>query len=137
VKKHQLKAIQSGMLKAGLAEGIQTAADSNGGGNAQFKAMAGKFALNIYTSGLDKSDEFEADRLGVVIAARGGYSPYGLVGVLQTLSLNSQDNAMKLLLATHPSPNDRLDQLAAAMSDKMDNLPNKVDDVPRFAKIKH
>src|SRR5260370_10730485 len=56
--------------------------------------------------GLDKDDEFEADRMGVVIAARAGYDPYGLPSVLQMLqSLNPQDSSLALMFATHPDPN--------------------------------
>jgi predicted Zn-dependent protease len=34
----------------------------------------------VFARGLDKSAEFEADQIGIVLAARAGYSPYGLVG---------------------------------------------------------
>lgn len=37
----------------------------------------------MYARGLGKDDEFEADRMGIVIAARAGYDPYGLPAVLQ------------------------------------------------------
>ena len=59
--------------------------------------------------GLDKSDELEADRLGVVIAARGGYDAYGLPAVLQTLqAMNAADSALALMFKTHPAPGERL-----------------------------
>ena len=35
-------------------------------------------AKEVLLRGLDKGDEFEADRMGVVIAARAGYDPFGL-----------------------------------------------------------
>lgn len=68
----------------------------------------------VSTRGLDKGDEYEADRMGVVIAARAGYDPYGLPTVLQTLeALNAQDSALALLFETHPAPSARLDALEA------------------------
>ena len=46
-------------------------------------------AQNMYSSGLDKTDEYEADRLGVVYAARAGYDPYGLPRVLSNYAANA------------------------------------------------
>jgi predicted Zn-dependent protease len=72
---------------------------------------------------LDKQAEFEADRMGVVLAARAGYDPFGLPAVLQDLTqFASDDGAVSLLFKTHPRPEDRLTQLAAAMGDRFDRL---------------
>ena len=87
----------------------------------------------MYTKGLDKEDEYEADRMGVVIAARSGYSPYGLVGVLQTLSgRDAKSKGFSLLFKTHPSPVSRLEKLDAAMGTALDAVPTQ-EDVPQFA----
>jgi predicted Zn-dependent protease len=72
------------------------------------------FGTEMYGRGLDKSDEMEADRLGVAIAARGGYDSYGLPSVLQTLqAMNPEDSALALMFKTHPSPAERLDALGS------------------------
>ena len=73
----------------------------------------------VYSAGLDKSDEYEADRLGVVYAARAGYHPYGLPRVLMTLSELPPDAGLELLFATHPLPAARLEALEEAMDDKL------------------
>jgi len=66
----------------------------------------------LFSRGLDKGDELEADRLGVVIAARGGYDAYGLPSVLQALqAMNPQDSGVALMFKTHPAPAERLDAL--------------------------
>ena len=53
----------------------------------------------------------------MVLAARAGYDPYGLLSVLQTLeSVDPKSSSMQLLLATHPSPKDRIDTLSQAMA---------------------
>ncbi len=71
----------------------------------------------LYARGLDKSDEFEADRIGVVLSARAGYDPYGLPAVLTTLSsADPTDNFLTLLTKTHPLPQVRLDRLAAGLA---------------------
>lgn len=66
----------------------------------------------IYARGLDKEDEFQADRKGIVIATRAGYNPFGLAATLQTLaSMNPEDSALALMFQTHPGPGQRLGRL--------------------------
>src|SRR5262245_54537435 len=52
----------------------------------------------VFARGLDKSAEFEADQLGIVLAARAGYSPYGLIEVLHKLSARGAEDASLSLL---------------------------------------
>ncbi|WP_374347521.1 M48 family metalloprotease [Chitinimonas sp.] len=137
LQKHHLKAIQGGMGREALGDLAQAVADKKGSRDSQLLSKAFKAGTELYARGLDKGDEFEADRMGVVIAARGGYSPYGLVGVLQTLGEIPTDGAFALMFKTHPTPSARLDELGAAMGDRFDGLEKTVDDVPRFAKMKH
>jgi predicted Zn-dependent protease len=83
---------------------------------------------DLYTKGLDKADEFEADRMGVVLAARAGYDPYGLPATLQTLQgVNPNHAGLALLFKTHPTFQARLDMLAKAMDtgfEKYETQPN-------------
>jgi len=113
VLKHHLKDIQKNAQK-NLALDL---ASLKGGGLAGEAARAvARVGLEGFVRGLSREDELEADRLGVVIAARAGYDPYGLPAVLQTLAtLPRDDSAMGLFLKTHPSPADRLAALETAM----------------------
>jgi beta-barrel assembly-enhancing protease len=78
----------------------------------------------VFARGLDKSAEFEADQLGVVLATRAGYSPYGLVEVLHKLSARgAEDAALALLFKTHPHPGERLTQLGEALAPRAAGLP--------------
>lgn len=89
---------------------------------------------NLYSTGLDKDDELDADRAGVVLAARAGYDPYGLLAVLQTLQgVDPKSGRVQLLLATHPSPEDRIAALSAAMAaGHMDKYGNQEEGTQRF-----
>jgi len=70
----------------------------------------------VFARGLDKSAEFEADGIGVVLAARAGYSPYGLVEVLHKLdALGAEDGDLALMFKTHPRPGERLTELGALL----------------------
>lgn len=137
IRKHQLKALQSALSTEAL-QGLSSAAGSMAGNatltNASQVISGGK---ELFLRGLDKEDEYEADRMGAVIAARAGYSPYGLVGVLQTLSAAPADGAFALLFKTHPTPVSRLEKLGAAMGTKLDALPNVVDDTPGFVLLRN
>ena len=137
VKKHQLKALQSALGTAALQEIAGSVGSMSGSRTLASASQVIKGGKELFLRGLDKSDEFEADRMGAVIAARAGYSPYGLVGVLQTLSAAPNDGAFALLFKTHPTPVSRLEQLGAAMGDTLDRLPNAVDDTPGFALLRH
>lgn len=110
LKKHHLKAIQkSAQLElANTVVGTVTRRDD--GSNRREKLLAA--GSELFARGLDKDDELEADRLGVVIAARGGYDAYGLPAVLQTLqAMNPADTGLALMFKTHPAPAERLDAL--------------------------
>lgn len=78
----------------------------------------------VFARGLDKSAEFEADRMGVVLAARAGYSPYGLVEVLHKLSARgAEDASLALLFKTHPHPGERLSEIGQALAPRAGTLP--------------
>ena len=113
VRKHHLKAIQ----KSALASlGGQAASAAFNELNPEAKQKLVSFGTEMYSRGLDKGDELEADRLGVVIAARAGYDPYGLPAVLQTLqAANPSDSSVALMFKTHPAPTERLQALEPRM----------------------
>lgn len=106
LRKHHLKAIQKN-AQANLAADALSAAmrDSN---SAMRQKLVG-FGTEMFARGLDKSDELEADRLGIIIAARAGYDAYGLPSVLQMLqAMNPEDSGLALMFKTHPAPAERL-----------------------------
>ena len=78
----------------------------------------------VFARGLDKSAEYEADAIGVVLAARAGYNPFGLVDVLQKLAMHgADDGSLALLFKTHPLPGDRLSQLGDELRRTWRTLP--------------
>jgi predicted Zn-dependent protease len=119
VKKHHLKAIQKGAMTALAGDALALATQNRGSAATNEKLVS--FGKEMYSRGLDKGDEFEADRLGVVLAARAGYESYGLPSVLQTLqSMNAEDSGVALMFKTHPAPGERLEQLGDKMQPTLD-----------------
>jgi len=119
LRKHHLAALQKAArmdIASDLAgEALQDKS------NTAIMDKAIKAGTEVYARGLDKDDEFEADRMGIVIATRAGYDPYGLPAVLQMLdSINAQDSSLALMFKTHPAPHDRLSLLDKLMGDRFE-----------------
>jgi beta-barrel assembly-enhancing protease len=121
VQKHHLNALRKNAALNLLSTGVGAAtADSK---HAELVRQLAGPAKELYARGLDKADEFEADRMGIVLSARAGYDAYGLPGVLQTLSaVDEKDQFLALLFKTHPPPQTRLDKLAQGMGERFDTL---------------
>ncbi len=137
MQRHHVKAIQASAKQDLLKMGLTEAADRSGKSALAKEGIkvAVSGGMDIMAKGLDKSDEFEADRIGAVLAARAGYDPYGLVVVLQMLAaLKTEESGISLLMSTHPTPNDRLTELEkfSATLDKYSSQPQVED---RFAKV--
>lgn len=119
LRRHHLNAIQKNAQMGILGDVLNVAAERNKNSAALKKVVS--TGTELYARGLDKDDEFEADRMGIVIATRAGYDPYGLPAVLQTLDhMNPQDGSLALMFKTHPSPASRLDLLDDLMLGNFD-----------------
>ena len=117
VKKHQLKVLQKQQL---LSLGANKLKDLLGKKDKLAKKAIGSGA-EISARSLDKDAEFEADRMGLILAARAGYDAYGLPEVLQTIGHSSQsDSSVALLFKTHPAPDERLSKLSDSVGSSLD-----------------
>ncbi len=134
VKKHQLKVLQKQQL---LSMGAGFLSNKYAKDN-QLVSKAIGTGAEISARSLDKSAEYEADRLGLSYATRAGYEPYGLPEVLQTIGqTNKSDNSVTLLFKTHPHPDDRLVALGDAIGSKLDNVKNGKTLENRFYQLKN
>lgn len=121
-KKHHLRVIQKQQL---LNIGAQLLGNSVGKNNQLVSDVIGSGA-EISARGLDKSAEYEADRLGITYATRAGYEPLGLAEVLQMLDQNNpQDESVALLFKTHPLPEKRLSALSDTVGNQLDRTQGK------------
>ena len=133
IKRHHLVAIQKG-AKRGLMTDLAGMAVSQHANSAVLDKVISA-GTELYARGLDKGDEYEADRMGVVIAARAGYDPFGLPAVLQTLdSINVKDSSFALMFKTHPTPLSRLQALDSTMGMALDAYAHRGLPNPRFKK---
>lgn len=134
VKKHQLKVLQKQQL---LNLGAGFLSDKFAKDNKLVSKAIGSGA-EISARSLDKSAEYEADRLGLSYATRAGYEPFGLPDVLQILGqTNKNDDRVALLFKTHPHPDERLSALSDAAGSKLDNIKNGKTLESRFYQLKN
>jgi predicted Zn-dependent protease len=120
-QQHQVKAIEKSNSFSNIGELAFLAADANQnskGGYSQNSLRNTNIAKglfdathSLYTKGLGRDDELDADIRAVVLTARAGYDPYAYLSVMQLV--DSIDNKNKtLLLATHPKTTERIEAVA-------------------------
>lgn len=131
VRQHHLKILQQSKL---LEAGSKSLTKQVGNNDAVQKVIGS--GAEIVSRSLDKGAEFEADRIGVVLATRAGYDSYGLPSVLQQIGHSAKDEgSVALLFKTHPHPDDRLDKLSLAMADRFDKIKGE-SATQRFYRVK-
>lgn len=115
VRGHYLAALRKGGFSQ-IAGGVVRARTGN---NAISSAMVSA-VRDIYSKGLDRTDEFDADRQGMLYAARAGYAPAGLPNVLRMFAASGTpgDANFQVLFNTHPNPNDRMAQVQPLVGTK-------------------
>ena len=86
-------------------------------------------ALSVLFLKYGRDDERQADRLGVEYAARTGWDPAGVAGMLNTLArLDEASGSRKGVpnwLSTHPAPAERVQEVQASIQQASASLPGK------------
>lgn len=133
-RRHHLAAIQKNARLA-IAKDVASMVAEREGYRVDMFINTG---VELYTRGLDKDDEFDADRHGKLLAVRGGYHPDGLHGMLMTLAnMHPLDNALALMFKTHPPALERLKRLEETeveMFQEWETLPRLPE---RFARMQN
>ncbi|HEY3487100.1 MAG TPA: M48 family metalloprotease [Gammaproteobacteria bacterium] len=122
IEKHHLNAIKKSARMDLLGDVVAQAAENKGKDSKKVGKIISA-GTQLYARGLDREDEFAADRRGVVYAARAGYDPYALLDVLTTLdSINPDTKSIALLTKTHPPFKQRLELLDLAIEGRLDTF---------------
>jgi predicted Zn-dependent protease len=98
-KKHMLETIRRGAVLGSVSELSLTAMKQN---PEMFSSAIDQMTELLFTKGLDKDKEFEADVVGIEYAYRAGYHPKGLKDYLQTLA-KEEGHVESKFFTTHPS----------------------------------
>jgi len=134
VSKHHLKALQKTMKREFWSDLTIKSVDDTGDREKLNQLI--NAGVKLYTTGLDRKYEYDADLRGVVLAARAGYDPYALLDVLTTIdSINPASEALTVMMNTHPPTHERLGKLAAKMDGRMDSFATGQTNPARFRQL--
>lgn len=121
-EQHHLNEIKDGAYQNALTEALFVSAqayqDNTGASKEQkqYSAWARKvttMAQDLYAKGLNREDELQADAKGIHLLAKSGYDSFAFVDNLHTINaISPEDSVLALMYKTHPSPLDRLMNLA-------------------------
>ena len=113
---HMLETIRRGAILGSVSELTLTAIKKDPG---MFANVINEMTEILFTKGLDKDKEFEADVVGVEYAYRAGYHPDGLQNYLQTLA-KGEGHTQSKFFTTHPSTALRISKIDALISNFSD-----------------
>ena len=131
VRKHHLKALQKTMKREFWSD-LTVKAVSDGKDRESMRKLINA-GVQLYTTGLDREYEYDADLRGVVLSARAGYDPFALLDVLTTIdSINPESKELTVMMNTHPPTSDRLERLAVKMEGSMDSYASGRSNPQRF-----
>ena len=113
---HMLETIRRGAILGSVSDFTLSAMKKN---PEMFSNVIDEMTDLLFTKGLDKDKEFEADVFGVEYAYRAGYHPNGLMDYLKTLAKET-DHTKSRFFATHPSTSRRISKIDAFLRDYSD-----------------
>ena len=112
--RHHLSVMQKSLLVSAGASALNI--KSSGGGNSEYRKALLNESKEIFSRGLDRSAEREADEEGVLLAARAGYDPAACLNFMQRLAgLKADTGTLAALYKTHPPAKERATDIDAAL----------------------
>lgn len=115
---HGDERISQAMLASGIAVGAGLAASGEEGWVAQTIPLVVGVAGQGYLLSFSRSQESEADRMGMRYMVQTDYNPQGMLELLQILIDASGGQRRWEILATHPDPNRRWDEADKLLRDE-------------------
>jgi predicted Zn-dependent protease len=120
INRHAAQQMAKGQLGQILtvAVGVGASGNDDRGRNAQMiAAMVNQMTQLKYGRG----DESESDRYGLKYMAQAGYDPTAMLDVMKILKKASGDRHPPEILATHPLPETRLEEIRAQLKEEYPN----------------
>lgn len=86
-------------------------------------AQAAQMIAGLINMSYGRDQELQSDDLGVRFMTEAGYNPEGMIGVMQILEKVSGGQRQPEFLSTHPSPENRIEKIKAAIEKYKDLAP--------------
>jgi len=121
VARHGAEHIAKEQLTQGLTGAAVLAtydpSDPSSRNSAAVAAMIGQ----LVTMRFGRQDELEADKLGVRFSSESKYDPRSMIELMKILEESSQGNRPPEFFSTHPNPENRIQQIEAAIKEEFPN----------------
>ncbi|MDT7042283.1 M48 family metalloprotease [Candidatus Nitronereus thalassa] len=117
-QKHMLETIRRGALLSNVSEVTMAAMNKD---PKMFSNVIDEITDKLFTKGMDKDKEYEADVYGVEFAYRAGYHPGGLRDYLKTLQ-GQEGHANSRFFTTHPSTGTRISKIEGLLGQYGDGM---------------
>lgn len=125
VARHAAEQIAKSQLIEGVSGAAAAAAyDPNHPSSAEAARMA-QLAGQLVELKYSRTDESEADALGVRLMSDAGYDPRAMISVMQILEASGGGQSQPDFFNSHPNPQNRIEQIQAVIDAK---FPNGVPD---------
>jgi predicted Zn-dependent protease len=119
-QKHILKEVKrANTISAGM-DFAKTASSGSFLNDALGEKISNLAYEKLFTTGLSRRDEQEADKIGVELAQAAGYKASEFVHFLEAMEEKEGSAEMKVLTSTHPRPKDRIPVVQAALKSATD-----------------
>lgn len=113
---HTAEQMTKGIFTNAVLSGVTKVAASRGQAWGQITSALGQFGAGALLARYSRSNEHEADGLGLKYMVKGGYNPQGFIGLMDLLnSLNKhKPSAIEMMFATHPMSSERYSRAVAS-----------------------
>jgi predicted Zn-dependent protease len=110
INRHAAEHMAKGSLGNALALAVGVGASDNRR-HGLMTAAAAQMANQMFQLKFSRNDETESDRYGLSYMAQAGYDPRQMLNVMEVLQSASKGPRQPEMLATHPLPQTRLDEI--------------------------
>ncbi len=107
--RHTAEQMSKGMLTQAVVGGVSALAGTQGAAYGQLASQVGMIGAGALLASYSRDNEREADALGMEYIVRTGYSPEGMIGLMDMLRSTSKykPSTIELMFATHPMSDER------------------------------
>jgi beta-barrel assembly-enhancing protease len=107
--RHTAQQMSKGILTQAVVGGLSALAGTQGAAYGQLTSQLGMIGVGALLASYSRDNEREADSLGMEYMVRAGYTPKGMIGLMDMLRglSRSKPNIIELMFATHPMSEER------------------------------
>jgi predicted Zn-dependent protease len=107
--RHTAQQMSKGMLSQAVVGGLSAVAGAAGSGYGGLASQLGQIGAGALLASYSRDNERQADALGMEYIVKSGYSPDGMVGLMEMLNSlgKHKPSAIELMFATHPMSEER------------------------------